>query len=111
MLQKYVGLRNDVIAPYVASLARNVSAHGALTMRALSFEFPLDAETDGVDDQFLLGPNFLVAPVVEEGATSRRLYLPRGAAWRDHWSGALSSGGQWLQVSAPIDVLPLFVRE
>src|SRR6185437_770889 len=56
------------------------------------------------------GPSFLVAPVTEQGATSRRVYLPAGANWYNYWTNRLVKGGQAIQVNAPIDEIPLFVR-
>jgi len=56
------------------------------------------------------GPAFLVAPVVEQGATSRKVYLPTGCDWYDHWTNKRFKGGQTITASAPIDTLPLFVR-
>ena len=52
-------LRNGPLQPYLRELAANVSAHGAVTMRALSFEFPADPRAVGISDQFLLGPRYL----------------------------------------------------
>jgi alpha-glucosidase (family GH31 glycosyl hydrolase) len=58
----------------------------------------------------MFGPAFLVAPVTEQGATSRAVYLPAGSDWYNYWTNERMPGGQTVQVSAPIDVLPLFVR-
>jgi alpha-glucosidase len=78
-------------------------------MRALAFMFPDDPAVASLDDEYMLGDSLLVAPVVEEGATQRRVYLPAGE-WFDFWSDARHSGPETLTVDAPIDVLPLFVR-
>jgi alpha-D-xyloside xylohydrolase len=61
-------------------------------------------------DEYMFGPAFLVAPVTEQGATSRSVYLPSGADWYNFWTNEQTHGGQTVQVSAPIDKLPLFVR-
>ena len=58
----------------------------------------------------MFGPAFLVAPVTDQGATSRRVYLPAGADWYDYWTNERVHGGQTINVAAPIDTLPLFVR-
>jgi alpha-D-xyloside xylohydrolase len=58
----------------------------------------------------MFGPAFLVAPVTEQGATSRRVYLPAGADWYNYWTNERVRGGQTVTVSAPIDTIPLFVR-
>ena len=63
----------------------------------------------GIDDQYLLGDRLLVAPVLEEGARSRRVYLPPGA-WVDHGTGERVEGGRFVRVDAPLDTVPLFHR-
>ena len=61
-------------------------------------------------DEYMFGPAFLVAPVTEQGATSRMVYLPAGTDWYNYWTGERVSGGQEVKVNAPIDTIPLFVR-
>jgi alpha-D-xyloside xylohydrolase len=58
----------------------------------------------------MFGPALLVAPVTEQGATSRDVYLPAGSDWYNYWTSERLAGGQTIRVSAPIDTLPLFVR-
>jgi alpha-glucosidase (family GH31 glycosyl hydrolase) len=58
----------------------------------------------------MFGPAFLVAPVTEQGATSRQVYLPAGADWYNYWTNERDNGGQTIAVQAPIDTIPLFVR-
>jgi alpha-glucosidase (family GH31 glycosyl hydrolase) len=58
----------------------------------------------------MFGPAFLVAPVTEQGATSREVYLPSGSDWYNYWTNELVHGGQTIKADAPVDVLPLFVR-
>ena len=58
----------------------------------------------------MFGPAFLVAPVTEQGATSRKVYLPAGADWYNYWTNERVKGGQTITVAAPIDTMPLFVR-
>jgi alpha-D-xyloside xylohydrolase len=79
-------------------------------MRALFMDFPDDPKVADIGDEYMFGPAFLVAPVTEQGATSRSVYLPAGADWYNYWTNQRIHGGQTIQVSAPIDTLPLFVR-
>jgi alpha-glucosidase (family GH31 glycosyl hydrolase) len=79
-------------------------------MRALFMDFPNDPMVASLGDEYMFGPAFLVAPVTEQGATSRMVYLPAGADWYNYWTNQRVHGGQSLQVDAPIDTLPLFVR-
>jgi alpha-D-xyloside xylohydrolase len=64
-----------------------------------------------VDDQFLLGPDVLVAPVYEAGARARRVYLPSGTGWLDPVTDAVLKGGTTLDAEAPLERIPVFVRE
>jgi alpha-D-xyloside xylohydrolase len=79
-------------------------------MRALFMDFPQDAKVRDLGDEYMFGPAFLVAPVTEQGATSRMVYLPAGTDWYNYWTKERMSGGQTIRVDAPIDTLPLFVR-
>ena len=73
--------------------------------------FPQDPQCWSESDEHLLGPNLLAAPVMEEGATERRLYLPQGADWTNVWTGEPHAGGVWITVAAPLDgAPPLFAR-
>jgi alpha-D-xyloside xylohydrolase len=58
----------------------------------------------------MFGPAILVAPVTDQGRTSRDVYLPAGTDWYNFWTNQRIHGGQTITVNAPIDVLPLFVR-
>jgi alpha-glucosidase (family GH31 glycosyl hydrolase) len=79
-------------------------------MRALPLDFPNDPKVADLRDEYMFGPAFLVAPVTEQGATSRKVYLPAGADWYNYWTQERVKGGQTITVQAPIDTLPLFVR-
>ncbi|WP_459648970.1 hypothetical protein [Kitasatospora sp. Ki12] len=72
---------------------------------------PGDERAWDVDDQFLLGPDVLAAPVYEAGARSRRVYLPSGARWLDPATGQVSQDGGTLDVDAPLERIPVLVRE
>ena len=58
----------------------------------------------------MFGPAFLVAPVTSQGQTTKEVYLPVGTAWYDYWTNQRYEGGQTIEVSAPIDKIPLFVK-
>jgi alpha-D-xyloside xylohydrolase len=58
----------------------------------------------------MFGPAFLVAPVTNQGITSRKVYLPAGADWYNYWTNDRIAGGQTITAAAPIDTMPLFVR-
>ncbi|MGN8000720.1 glycoside hydrolase family 31 protein [Sphingomonas sp. 22176] len=73
--------------------------------------FPQDPQCWAESDEHLLGTDVLAAPVVEQGATERRVYLPKGADWTHVWTGKTFTGGAWVTVAAPLDgPPPLFAR-
>src|SRR5690606_26452403 len=76
----------------------------------LFHDFPADPVAWDVADQFLFGPDVLVAPGVTAGARSREVYLPAGARWVDAATGEEHDGGRWLTVAAPLDVVPAVLR-
>ena len=78
-------------------------------MRSLAFDWREDTAVYGIKDQYMFGPAFLVSPVTTPGATSRSVYLPKGV-WYEFGSGKRVSGGVRMEVAAPIENLPLFVR-
>ncbi|HEY6899848.1 MAG TPA: glycoside hydrolase family 31 protein [Puia sp.] len=97
------------LLPYIYSLAGKVTQEQYTIMRSLAFDFRDDSKVYDIKDQYMFGPAFLVNPVTEAGATSRSVYLPRGT-WYDFWTGKPMAGGTSLTASAPIDILPLYVR-
>jgi alpha-glucosidase len=96
--------------PYLYSLFREHGRTGEPVMRPLWYEFPNDKQTYLIDDEYMVGSDVLVAPVVREGATTRGIYLPIGAAWVDWWTGEKIESGKVHYLQTPIDRLPIFVR-
>lgn len=95
--------------PYRYSIARSAAARGLPMMRHLALHHAADLRALRIADQFLLGPYLLVAPVVEPGATARKVYLPAGArTWYDYWKGTAYAGGTEQTVAAPLEEIPLF---
>jgi alpha-glucosidase/alpha-D-xyloside xylohydrolase len=109
ILEKYLRLRYQFI-PYIYSQAYRTYQTGAPFMRALFMDFPGDSNVADIRDEYMFGPAFLVAPVTEQGATSRKVYLPAGSDWYNYWTNARIKGGQAITAEAPIDTIPLFVR-
>ena len=79
-------------------------------MRGLFMDFGADPRTADIRDEYMFGPALLVAPVVDQGMTSRSVYLPAGADWYNFWTNERLHGGQTINAAAPIDTIPLFVR-
>ena len=114
ILEKYLKLRYTLM-PYLYSLGWFTHQTGAPFMRALFMDFPDDphvanAQGVGIRDEYMFGPALLVAPVTQQGATTREVYLPLGADWYNYWTNEKVHGGQTITVQAPIDTIPLFVR-
>ncbi len=109
ILEQYLKLRYQLM-PYIYSLSYHTYQTGAPSMRALFMDFPGDPNVSDLGDEYMFGPAFLVAPVTDQGMTSRKVYLPAGADWYNYWTNEKFKGGQTITVDAPIDKLPLFVR-
>jgi alpha-D-xyloside xylohydrolase len=82
---------------------------GYTPMRGLVMDFRTDGRAADTGDEFMFGPAFLVPPVTEPAADSRRVYLP-GGRWYDFWTGKTLNGGRSIDAAAPLERLPLFVR-
>ena len=98
------------LLPYLYTLFREHAETGAPVMRPLWFEYPDDQRTYTVEDEYLVGRDLLVAPVVREAATKRGVYFPAGDDWVDWWTGKTYEGGRDAEVEAPLSRLPLFAR-
>lgn len=109
MIIRYDKLRYRLL-PYTYSLAWRVTRDDYTVQRGLPMDWPQDERVRDVGDQFMFGPAFLVAPVTEPGAGSRSVYLPQAVAWYDFWTGKRLSGTEIIEVAAPLERIPLFVR-
>ena len=109
ILEKYLRLRYQLM-PYLYSLGYHTHLTGAPFMRGLFMDFGSDPHTADIGDEYMFGPALLVAPVTEQGRTTREVYLPAGTDWYNFWTNERFHGGQSIPVAAPIDTLPLFVR-
>jgi alpha-glucosidase (family GH31 glycosyl hydrolase) len=106
--RKYLDLRYRLL-PYLYSAVRESTKTGLPVMRALWLHYPDDPDAVARGDVFLWGRDILAAPVVEQGAKERRLYLPKGT-WHDYWSGERHEGGREITRAVELDTLPLYVR-
>lgn len=110
ILARYVHLRES-LRPYTRRLMEAAHTDGQPVMRGMFHEFPADETCWDLADQYMYGPDLLVAPVLEPGAASRRVYLPEGATWTDLHTGAAQRGGRWITADAPLDRIPVFARD
>ena len=107
IFRQYAKLRYRLL-PYLWTTAHHCVETSAPVMRPLVLDWQDDPTTASIDDQFLFGEWLLIAPIID--ATDRRMvYLPRGR-WHDYWTGATHEGPRWIDVIAPLDRLPIYVR-
>ncbi|MDE7019823.1 MAG: glycoside hydrolase family 31 protein [Lachnospiraceae bacterium] len=111
--RKYVNLRYTLL-PYFYDLCRECEQTGLPILRPLVLHYEKDENVRNMNDEFLVGEHLLVAPVVEQGARKRMVYLPEGD-WYDYWSSGAEKlrhypGKQYYIVDAPLDVCPIFVK-
>ena len=99
------------LRPYIMTQMQAASDRGRPVMRPLFFDYPDDAACWDVEDAFLFGPDILVAPVATPGQREREVYLPAGPDWIDAWTGASQAGGQWITASAPLERIPVYLRQ
>jgi alpha-glucosidase len=97
------------LLPYIYNAMKRASDTGVPALRPLFLEFPQDEKAAGIEDEFLLGDDLLVAPVLTEGETDREVYLPKGD-WFDYWTGRQFAGGQPIRIPVTLDSIPMFVR-
>ncbi|MFF2370484.1 NPCBM/NEW2 domain-containing protein [Agromyces sp. NPDC058110] len=110
--RSYLQLRQQLM-PYIYTLAAESHRSGLPMMRSIALEYPEDPGAYGVEanTEFLLGSDYLVAPVFTKTSVRNGIYLPAGEQWVDYWTGRVHEGGQVLNGHpAPLDRLPVFVR-
>jgi len=98
------------LRPYLHEQMALASARGLPPMRPLFIDFPSDPACELIEDEFMFGPDLLVAPVVEAEARSRNVYLPAQGLWKNAWTDEVLQGGQWILAEAPLNRIPLFLR-
>lgn len=105
----YTKLRYALM-PYIYSLAGMTWFEDYTIMRPLVMDFLPDKKVADIGDTYMFGPSFLVAPVYEYGARTRKVYFPECEGWYDFYTNEYVAGGQTLIVNAPYDRIPLYVR-
>ena len=106
--RKYLNLRYRML-PYIYSAVRETTQTGMPVMRALWLHYPDDPKAVACPDQYLWGPDVLVAPVAEQGVTVRKVYLP-GGVWYDFWTNERIEGGREITRAVDLETIPLYVR-
>lgn len=106
--RKYIELRYQLL-PYLYSTYVQGAQNGVPMIRPTFWDDPSDTRLYNQDDAYMVGDALLVAPILEQGATKRELYLPRGV-WYNFWTRKLIDGSRTIELEAPLDQMPIFVR-
>src|SRR5690349_13329002 len=108
IIRKYLKLRYQLL-PFLYTTLEEAHRTGVPLFRPLMLNYQDDANTYNLDDEFMIGEDLLVAPIVKPDVTSRLVYLPAGS-WYDYWTNKKYAGGTMISVEAPLDTVPMFVR-
>ena len=109
ILKRYLELRKHM-KPYIMELMKAAHEKGTPVMRPLFYDTPSDMQSWNIEDEYMFGPDVLVAPVLYAGETERKVYLPKGSRWKNYWTGEVVNGGSSVVVSTPIEQIPVFTR-
>ncbi|HKV35282.1 MAG TPA: glycoside hydrolase family 31 protein, partial [Pyrinomonadaceae bacterium] len=108
VIRKFLKLRYHLL-PFLYTNLEEAHRTGVPLFRPLLLNYQNDASTYNLDDQFMIGEDVLVAPIVKPDVTRRLVYLPTGT-WYDYWTNKKYAGGTMIAVDAPLDTVPMFVR-
>src|SRR4030095_12237937 len=108
IVRKYLKLRYQLL-PFLYTTLEEAHRTGVPLFRPLVLNYQDDESTYNLDDEFMIGEDLLVAPIVKPDLTSRLVYLPKGL-WYDYWTNRKYSGGATVRVDAPLETVPMFVR-
>lgn len=109
LTKKYIEQRY-IWLPHLYTLFHEANQTGVPIMRPLVLEFPTDENTFNLSDQFMIGTNVIVAPILTPSTNHRVVYLPKGR-WVNYWTDEILDGNHHHLVEAPIDVLPIFIKQ
>jgi alpha-glucosidase len=108
--KKYIEMRYQLL-PYLYNAFQDATKTGKPVQQPLVYHFQEDENTYNISDQYMFGDNMMLAPVVNAGQTSREVYLPEGETWVDFNTKAEFKGGQTINVQAPLETMPIFVKK
>ena len=98
----------ETLRPYVKEQMVKAHEKGTPVIRPLFYDNPDDAACWDVNDEYMFGPDILVAPVLYEGMRERSVYLPAGRTWKEVQTGKVYEGGTTVSCDAPLSVIPVF---
>ncbi|MBE5798601.1 MAG: glycoside hydrolase family 31 protein [Clostridiales bacterium] len=106
--KKYMALRES-LRPYIRAQMEHTHETGAPVMRPMFYDFPQDKNCWEIETQYMFGPDYLVAPVMQSGVSEMDVYLPEGK-WLNIDTNEILEGGRWVTVPAPLDIIPVMKR-
>lgn len=109
IFKKYMFIR-EKMKPYITTIMQEAHEKGTPVIRPLFYDFSHDKLCWDIEDQYMFGPDILVAPILYKGSTSRKVYLPEDAKWKDVNNGQVLTGGQWINYDAPLEIIPIFLK-
>jgi alpha-glucosidase len=108
IIRKYLKLRYRLL-PFLYTTLEEAHRTGTPLFRPLVLNYQDDPNTYNIDDEFMIGNDLLVAPIVKPDVTRRLVYLPKGR-WYDYWTNKKYEGGTMIATEAPLETVPMFVR-
>ncbi len=109
LIREQLALR-ERLRPYVMEQMATAASSGLPPMRTLFLEFPDEEPAWAVSDQYMFGPDILVAPITTQGTRERDVYLPHGASWLNAWTGEPVTHNGWITAAAPLQHIPVYLR-
>ena len=106
---KYLNIREQ-LRDYTRKLMKEAHEKGTPVMRTMFYEFLEDENCWVIEDQYMFGDRYLVAPVLYPKMQTRKVYLPGGYKWRDMEKGTVHIGGQTIEVELSLDYMPVFEK-
>lgn len=109
LCKKYISLRESM-REYIRGIMQESHEKGSPIMRTLFYEFPEDETCWNVEDEYMFGDRYLVAPVFEAGARKRQVYLPKGCSWKRYGTDQVLDGGRFITADAPLEDMPVYEK-
>jgi len=109
IMMHYLEIR-EKLRPYIMKHMKRASQDGTPMMRPLLYDFPKDEICYTIEDQYMFGPDLLIAPVYESKIKIRKVYLPAGSKWKNCLTGIEYKGGQIIEIGVSLDNIPVFSR-
>lgn len=106
---KYMNIREE-LRSYTRRLMKEAHEKGTPVMRTLFYEFPTDEESWRIEDEYMYGDSYLVAPIFQSRQTTRKVYLPEGYRWKEYENENCYNGGQYIEITVTMESIPVFLK-